>query len=197
VIWPILAIAGCAHHAPAMPPPAPAAFQAEFETTEGTFVVQVHRELAPRGADRFYQLVNDHFYDDVAFFRAIKGFMVQFGISGSPGVSRKWRDANLPDDPPIASNHRGAVTFAMAGPNTRTTQLFINLVDNQRLDTMGFAPFGEVIAGMDVVDRLYTGYGEGAPMGSGPDQGQIEAKGSGYLKNFPELDYTKRVRIIR
>ena len=199
-----LLLAGCAtpayraHRLPAEPPPAPASYQAEFTTTEGTFVVQVQRDLAPRGADRFSQLVNERVYDDVAFFRAISGFIIQFGIPGTPAESRRWKDAVIPDDPVVATNARGAITFATSGPNTRTTQLFINLRDNTQLDGVGFAPFGAVVSGMDTVDRLYMGYGEGSHIGRGPDQGKIQDEGNEYLKKgFPELDYIQKVRILK
>jgi len=179
--------------------PAPAVFKAKFATTKGDFVIEVHRDWAPRGADRFYNLVKLGFFDDAAFFRAINGFMVQFGIHGSPQVSAKWRDANIPDDPAAGqSNKRGAVTFATAGPNTRTTQLFINYGDNANLDGMGFTPFGLVVEGMDVVDNLYKGYGEGAPQGRGPDQGRLQSEGNAYLKqDFPQLDYIKTARLAQ
>jgi peptidyl-prolyl cis-trans isomerase A (cyclophilin A) len=179
---------------------APAVFKAKFATTKGDFVIEVHRDWAPHGADRFYNLVKIGFFDDAAFFRAIDGFMVQFGIHGSPQVSAKWRDANIPDDPAAGqSNKRGAVTFATAGPNTRTTQLFINYGDNgASLDGQGFTPFGQVTDGMSVVDSLYKGYGEGAPQGRGPDQGRVQSEGNAYLKtDFPQLDYIKTARLAQ
>lgn len=178
--------------------PAPDVFKAKFETTKGDFVITAHKDWAPKGAERFYNLVRVGYYDNVAFFRAIDGFMVQFGISGYPQVNDKWREARIPDDPVVKSNTRGFVSFAMAGPNTRTTQVFINYVDrNSKLDGMGFAPFGEVTEGMDVVDALHKGYGEGAPRGRGPDQGRIQKLGNAYLKeSFPELDYVKKASIV-
>ena len=177
--------------------PAPATFSVAFATTKGEFVVEVHREWAPAGADRFYNLVRAGFYDNVRFFRTVKGFMVQFGINGDPAVSRAWKDAEIPDDTVRESNRRGYVTFATAGPNTRTTQLFINLVDNLRLDAMGFSPFGRVTKGMEVVDNLYAGYGEGPPSGQGPNQDRLEAEGNTYLeKEYPLLDSVKSARIV-
>ncbi len=174
---------------------APATFKVRFDTTKGPFVIQVERKWAPIGADRFYNLVKLGYYNDTAFFRAIDGFMVQFGIHGYPRLNEVWRDARLLDDPNVQSNLIGTITFAHAGPNTRTTQLFINTADNTYLDRQ-FAPFGRVISGMDVVKSLYTGYGEGAPRGKGPDQGQAQRKGNAYLKaSFPELDYIKKARI--
>jgi peptidyl-prolyl cis-trans isomerase A (cyclophilin A) len=172
-------------------PPAPATYRVHFETSAGAFVVEVTRAWAPAGADRLYQLVRAGFYDGARFFRVVPGFVVQFGISGDPAVSARWRDATIPDDPVTQSNARGTVTFATAGPNTRTTQLFINYGDNRRLDAMGFAPVGMVVEGMDVVDRIHAGYGEA------PDQGLIEAHGTAYLASqFPQLDSIARATIV-
>ena len=142
----------------------------------GKFTIEVTRSLAPNGADRFYNLVRSGYFTDVAFFRVIPGFMCQFGIHGDPAVSAKWREANIPDDPVKGSNTRGTITFATAGPNTRTTQLFINFGDNVGLDGQGFSPFGKVIEGMDVVDKINSEYGEGAPNGNGPNQGRIQMR---------------------
>jgi len=176
--------------------PAPPTYRAKFDTSKGTFVIEVHRDWAPRGADRFYNLVKNGFYDNARFFRVISGFMVQFGISGDPGISAIWREARIKDDPVRQSNRRGFITFATAGPNTRTTQVFINFADNGGLDSQGFAPFGRVISGMKVVDALYGGYGEGAPAGSGPEQGRIQAEGNAYLvRHFSKLDYIKKATI--
>jgi len=176
--------------------PAPAAYKAKFETSKGVFVIQVTRAWAPQGADRFYNLVKNGFFDNVRFFRVISGFMVQFGINGDPAVSAKWRDANIRDDRVTQSNKRGMITFATAGPNTRTTQVFINFADNTNLDGMGFAPFGKVVSGMNVVDALYAGYGEGAPRGAGPDQGRLQTEGNAYLaKEFPRMDFVKKATI--
>jgi peptidyl-prolyl cis-trans isomerase A (cyclophilin A) len=176
---------------------APATFRAKFLTTKGEFVVEVQREWAPKGADRFYNLVKAGFYDEVKFFRAIKDFMVQFGIHGQPAVARAWANANITDDPVKLSNLRGHVTFATGGPNTRTTQIFINLVNNTRLDASGFSAFGKVVTGMEVVDSLFTGIGEGPPGGRGPDQGRIEAEGNAYLeRDYPQLDAVKTATIV-
>lgn len=175
----------------------PDTFKAEFKTTEGTFIVEVTKSWAPRGAVRFYNLVRYGFYDDVAFFRVIANFMVQFGIHGDPTVHAAWRLAKLQDDPVLESNKRGFVSFAMAGPNSRTTQVFINFRDNTNLDGMGFAPFGRVIDGMAVVDSLHAGYGEGAPRGNGPDQNTMREQGNAYVKaNFPDLDWVLTARIL-
>jgi len=176
---------------------APATFKAKFTTTKGDFVVEVTRAWAPLGADRFYNLVKNHFYDGAAFFRVLPGFVAQFGLSARPEVSRVWASATIKDDPVTQSNLQGSLTFATAGPNTRTTQLFINLADNKALDRMGFAPFGKVIEGMDVVQNFYSGYGEGAPRGNGPDQGRITNAGKAYLdKSFPRLDSIKTAEIV-
>jgi peptidyl-prolyl cis-trans isomerase A (cyclophilin A) len=176
---------------------APATFEARFITTKGDFTIKVTREWSPLGADRFYNLVKHHYYDNTTFFRVLKGFVVQWGISAYPPVTAAWEHAPIKDDPVVQSNLRGYVTYAMGGPNTRTTQVFVNLVDNKRLDGMGFAPFGQVTDGMDVVDSLYADYGEGAPDGHGPAQDQIEKTGKSYLdKNFPNLDSIKTTRLI-
>jgi len=176
---------------------APESFKVKFDTSKGAFTVEVTRSLAPNGADRFYNLVRSGYFSGVEFFRVIPGFMCQFGIHGDPKVAAAWRSANMPDDPVKGSNTRGTITFATAGPNTRTTQLFINFADNTRLDGMGFAPFGKVVEGMDVVDKINGEYGEGAPRGRGPDQGRVQGEGNAYLKkDFPNLDYIKSATIV-
>ena len=175
---------------------APATYKANLDTSKGPVVIEVRREWAPNGADRFYNLVKNGFYDDARFFRVISGFMVQFGINADPKISAQWRVANIPDDPVKQSNKRGYITFATAGPNTRTTQVFINFGDNAALDRQGFAPFGQVTTGMNVVDMLYSGYGEGAPNGRGPNQGRVQNEGNAYLtKDFPSLDFVKKATI--
>jgi peptidyl-prolyl cis-trans isomerase A (cyclophilin A) len=177
--------------------PAPAVYAVKFDTSKGPFVVEVHRDWAPFGADRFYELVKSGFYDDARFFRVLKGFVVQWGINKDPEVSAKWRNLFIVDDPVKQSNARGTITFATGGPNTRTTQVFINLADNSRLDGSGFAPFGRVVDGMDVVDQLYGGYGEGQPQGAGPAQNLIEARGNSYLtEHYPNLDYIKTAKVL-
>ncbi len=177
---------------------APEQYKVRFLTTKGDIVVQVHRAWAPLGADRFYNLVDIGFFDKASFFRAVKGFMVQFGVSGYPQATRAWSDATIDDDPVLQSNKRGTLTFAKPrAPNSRSTQLFINLKDNPKLDQQGFAPFAEVIEGMDVVDSLYTGYGDAAPRGRGPDQGRLKREGGTYLaKFFPELDGISQATIV-
>ena len=176
---------------------APTTYKVKFSTTKGDFVVEVTRAWSPHGADRFYNLVKNHFYDGASFFRVLPGFVVQFGISSQPAVAGTWARATIPDDPVTQSNLRGYLTFATAGPNTRTTQVFINLGDNVGLDRMGFSPFGKVAEGMEVVGKLYSGYGEGAPQGRGPDQGRLTNEGKTYLdKNFPQLDSIKTAVVV-
>jgi peptidyl-prolyl cis-trans isomerase A (cyclophilin A) len=176
---------------------APPVYKVEFDTSKGPFVIEVHRDWAPNGADRFYNLVKNGFYDDVRFFRVIEGFMAQFGVNGDPKVSAAWREARIKDDPVKVSNKRTFVTFATAGPNTRTTQVFVNYGDNSNLDSQGFSPFGQVVSGMKVVDSLYGGYGEGAPGGRGPNQARVQSDGNAYLASaFPNLDYVKKATIV-
>jgi peptidyl-prolyl cis-trans isomerase A (cyclophilin A) len=175
---------------------APPVYRVDFDTSKGPFVIEVHRDWAPNGADRFYNLVKNGFYDNARFFRVIEGFMVQFGVNGDPKISAVWRDARIKDDPARISNKRSFVTFATAGPNTRTTQVFISYGDNSNLDSQGFTPFGQVISGMKVLDSMYSGYGEGAPRGLGPDQSKLQAEGNAYLASkFGNLDYIKKATI--
>ena len=176
---------------------APDTYKARFDTSKGDVIVAVTRSWAPLGADRFYTLVKSGFYDGAHFFRVIPGFVVQFGIAADPAVNAKWRSANLPDDPVIQSNRAGTITYAAENsPNTRSTQVFINLADNARLDATRFAPFGVVTQGMDVVEQFYSGYGEGRPMGNGPDQARAAAEGKAYFgREFPKLDYIRKATI--
>ncbi len=169
-----------------------------METSLGTFVIEAHRDLAPVGCDRFYGLVRAGFFGDSRFFRVRRGAFAQFGIPGDPLVATLWRNEAIPDDPVRASNIRGSVAYAMTGPNTRTTQLFVDLSDNSRLDEEGFAPIGRVVEGMEVVDRLYAGYGEDAGGGMrGGRQGKIFAGGNAYLDAaFPRLDRLVRARVV-
>ena len=178
----------------------PAQFKVVLQTTKGDVTIDVTRDWSPRGADRFYSLVKDGFYDGARFFRVIRSprpFMAQFGINGDPKVTAKWADANIQDDPVTQHNTRGMISFATSGSNTRSTQIFINYSDNSKLDTAGFSPFAVVSSGMEVVDQLYADYGEGPPDGPGPDQERIEKEGNSYLDNaFPKLDYIKIARIV-
>ncbi len=177
---------------------APDVFKTRFDTSRGVFVIEVHREWAPNGADRFYNLVKNGYYDQVRFFRVVSGFMAQFGINGDPKVNAAWQPAQISDDPVRQSNTRGMVSFAMRGPNSRTTQLFISYGDgNARLDSMGFSPIGKVVEGMEVVDALHAGYGEGAPRGAGPAQDRLQSEGNAYLaKEFPLLDHIRTARVL-
>ncbi len=189
----LLFAAGCKKEAAKKEYPnetAPANFRVKFDTTKGPFEVEVHRDWAPIGADRFYTLVKRKYFDGAAFFRVVPGFIVQFGIAADPKVTSFWKDSNLADDPVKHTNELGTITFATAGPGTRTTQLFINVNDNARLDATGFAPFGGVISGLNNVEDVYAGYGE-APM-----QPRIEGEGKAYLdKEFPKLDTIKTATV--
>jgi peptidyl-prolyl cis-trans isomerase A (cyclophilin A) len=176
----------------------PDSFDVAFHTTRGRFTARIRRALAPRGADRLWHAAQAHYYDGVRFYRVIPGFMAQFGFHGDPAVSRAWEAFPMPDDPVRASNTRGMLTFANRGPNSRTVQLFVNTGNNVNLDALGFAPVGQVLEGMAVVDSLYSGYGEGAPRGRGPDQARIAAEGNAYLaRAFPRLDAIDSARIVR
>jgi peptidyl-prolyl cis-trans isomerase A (cyclophilin A) len=171
--------------------PAPDSFRVAFETTRGSFVVDVIRAWSPRGVDRFHELVNAGYFTDIAFIRVLPGFVAQFGMHGDPAVNRRWDDRPILDDPVVQSNKRGTIVFATSGPNTRGNQFFINYSDNMRLDGLGFSPFGRVVDGMSVVDSIYAGYRET------PDQSRVAAEGNAYLKRaFPRLDYIKSARIV-
>ncbi len=175
---------------------APDTFRVKLETTKGTVHMRLNRAWAPKGVDRFYTLVNAGFFESVALFRVIPGFVAQFGIHGNPETASLWRNHTISDDPVKHENRRGTVVFATAGPNTRTTQLFINFADNTNLDAMGFAPIGE-IEDMQVIDSIYSGYGEGAPTGNGPDQRAMQERGNVYLQSdFPKLDYIVRATVL-
>ncbi len=177
---------------------APDLYVVRFETTKGNIDMMVHRDWAPLGADRLYGLVRHKYYDGARFFRAVPGFVVQFGLAADPAVTSTMNERRIPDDSVRMENVRGTVSFATAGPNTRTTQLFINLGDNRRLDASGFSVVGRIIDGMRVVDSLHFGYGEGAPRGQGPEQGRIQREGEAYLAaDFPALDKILRATILR
>ena len=198
------AIGACAKPLPLRTPdpkrldaPGPDSFTVHFVTSRGPFDVRVHRDWAPRGADRVYYLARAHFFDGVRFFRAVDKFVAQFGLHGDTAVSRAWRGTRIQDDTARKSNVRGTLSFAAGGANTRTTQMYVNFGDNSRLDRTGFAVFGQVIRGMDaVVDSIYKGYGEGAPRGQGPSQDSISRQGNAYLiRGFPKLDYVITARV--
>ena len=179
------------------PDHAPDSYKVKLTTTKGDVVIEVTRAWAPRAADRFHELVNERYYDGARFFRVVKGFVVQWGLNGDPKVSQLWSQMKMPDDPVAESNKKGTVSFAMAGPASRTTQVFINLADNTRLDKSGFAPFGKVISGMEAVEEFYKGYGDFPPRGVGPDQNRILREGNAYLdRDFPRLDSIKTATVI-
>jgi cyclophilin family peptidyl-prolyl cis-trans isomerase len=199
-IYAVVAVVGCvaglAAQADKLKSPAalkeqaPATYKASFDTSAGRFVITVHRSWAPKGADRFFNLVKNGFYDDCRFFRVVPNFMVQFGLNGDPSVQSNWANANITDDPVTQSNKKGYVTFATRGKDTRTTQVFVNFKDNGFLDAQGFAPFGEVTSGMDVVEKITDQYGEK------PNQGSIQQQGNTYLQaQFPKLDYVKKATV--
>jgi peptidyl-prolyl cis-trans isomerase A (cyclophilin A) len=193
VILAFAVAAFCYGAQPAAQAPAavPDVYRVSFETSKGNFVIEVTKAWAPLGAERFYRLVEQQFYDNQRFFRVIDGFMVQFGLPASPAVAARWRARPIKDDKVTKSNTRGMVTYAMAGPNTRTTQIFINYANNSRLDRDGFAPFGKVVAGMEVLDSVFSGYGDN------PDQSMVQTQGNTYLgSKFPKLDYIKTARIV-
>ncbi|MEX2531907.1 MAG: peptidylprolyl isomerase [Gemmatimonadota bacterium] len=209
----LLAVAGCAS-GPSFPQPierelllqpdhpefttpAPDTFRVLFETTAGDFVVESVREWAPHGNDRFFNLVRAGFYDGVRFFRVVDGFVAQFGLNPDTDVIAAWRTATIPDDEVLESNVRGMISFAAGDPDTRTTQLFINLDDNSRLDDLGFAPIARIVEGEEMLDEIYREYGEGAPRGPGPSQAQINEEGEAYLeREFPLLDRILTARIV-
>lgn len=184
----------------ALAAPAPDSFRVAFQTTHGRFEVVAHRAWAPNGVDRFYFLAKHRYYDGNPIFRVVRGYVAQFGLSGDPRVNAAWKPRTIRDDIVRQSNRRGRVSFASAGPNSRTTQLFVNLANNARLDTLGrvgFAPIAEVTAGLDVVESLYSGYGDWSPRGGGgPSQTRIAAEGATYVRNaFPKLDWIERVTV--
>lgn len=184
---------------PAVPPFTPGvipdSFVVRLATSKGAVDAMIRRDWAPQGAARFYELAATGYFDGARFFRSIRGFVTQFGIAADTALTARWAGAPIPDDFVTQSNRRGTLVFASGGPNTRTTQMFINLRDNARLDGLGFPPIGEVIAGLDAVDAFYTGYGDGA---NAPNQGRITREGEAYLAaNFPLLDRIERATIIR
>ena len=209
LVLPLAGVGGCSRKAPPPPgkaaavpaapekpadPKAPDSFRVRFETSKGAFVVAVTRALSPRGADRFHNLVQQGYFNDVRFFRVIPGFMAQFGMNGDTAVNKKWAENTIPDEPVAASNKRGMITYAKGGPNSRSNQFFINFADNSMLDPQGFSPFGQVVEGMKVVDAIYGGYGD-PPQDS---QERIASEGNAYLaKNFPKLDYIKSATIVK
>src|SRR5215471_3916378 len=191
-----LMLAACSKPAP-QPVIVPDVYHVKFETSKGDFTVEITKTWAPRGADRFHELLRMHYYDEARFFRVLPGFIAQFGIHKDFDVHAKWRELVIADDPPKEKNLRGTLSFAQSGPNTRATEVFINLKDNPELDEDRFVPFGKVVEGMEVVDALYSGYGELGPKGKGPDTGRAENEANEYIvPRFPNLDYIKRARIV-
>ena len=198
---------GCRQEAPDPKKPAPDSFRVAFQTSRGQFDVMARKAWAPIGVDRFYTLVQNKYFDDIRFFRVVKGFVAQFGMSGDPKVFDEWKRRCMADEQVQRSNARGTVSFARGGPATRSVQLFVNLADNPVLDSLsgfGFPPIGEVVSGMDVVDSLYSGYGDAAPRSGpqygreGPDQDSIAARGNAYLNaGWPKLDYIKTARVVQ
>lgn len=201
--WPF----GCKQEGPNPNVAVPDSFVVAFETSKGRFDMMARKHWSPAGVDRFYTLVRSRYYDDVRFFRVVKNFVAQFGISGDPKVNDAWESRCIADEPVKHTNSRGTVAYARGGPGTRSVQLFINLKDNSRLDSLsgfGFPPIGEIVSGMSVVDSLYSGYGEAAPKSGsqfgreGPNQDSIMAKGNAYLaRGWPKLDYIKTARVVR
>lgn len=198
----VAAVAAQSGDAPSLKDPstltadAPARYRVLLDTSRGEVVLEVTRDWAPRGAIRFYNLVKNGYYDDARFFRVLSG-VAQFGVNGDPEINRVWRGARIIDDLPTQTNERGYLSYAAGGPNTRTTQVFINLQDNRTLDQAGFAPFGRVVSGMNVLGQLYSSYGDSPPRGKGPDQAKIQTEGNAYLlAEFPRLDYIKTARIV-
>jgi peptidyl-prolyl cis-trans isomerase A (cyclophilin A) len=176
---------------------APAEFKVRLDTSKGDIVLKITRDWAPKGADRFHALVKAGYYDDCRFYRVLPKYIAQFGISGTPATAAKWKELPIDDDPVKQKNTRGRVTFARGGPNTRTTNLFINLKDSTSLDGDGFAPIGEVVEGMDIADQLFSGYGDGAPKGKGPSQKKIYEQGNAWLqKDYKDLDYIKTAKVL-
>lgn len=195
----LLLLASCGNkEAKKVEEPAPAQYKVKLQTTKGDAILLIHRDWSPNGADRFYELVKRGYYNENYVFRALKGFVVQWGMNGDPAVNKRWRDITMKDDPAKVSNKVGTITFASAGPNSRTTQVFINLADNSgSLDSQGFTPFGEVVQGLENVMNFHTGYGDGPPGGAGPDQAAIADIGNPYLEeHFPKLDIIKKAQII-
>jgi peptidyl-prolyl cis-trans isomerase A (cyclophilin A) len=190
----LLALAGCSKPQPK--PVVPEVFRVKFETSRGDFIVEARRDWAPRGVDRFHELLRMHYFDQGRFFRVIPGFIAQFGVHRDFRVHDVWRELFIVDDPPKEKNLRGTLSFAQSGPNTRATEIFINLADNTSLDQEGFVPFAKVIEGMEVADQLYSGYGEMRPQGKDIDPGRVEGEANEYLVRFPKLDYIKKTEFL-
>jgi len=199
-----MSVVGCGQQEPepaqtvTEPQPPPEQYRVRLETSKGDVIIEVYREWAPRGADQFHYLVQNRFYDGASFYRVVRNFVAQFGINPDPKIQNLYGQMTIRDDEVHQSNKKGFVSFAQAGPDSRTTQVFINLDDNESLDEQGFAPFGQVVEGMENVERLWNSYGEMAPRGSGPDPTAIEREGGAYLsREFPRLDTIIQAAILR
>jgi peptidyl-prolyl cis-trans isomerase A (cyclophilin A) len=197
----LVALVGCGSspqtEAP-KPPAVPETFKVKFTTSQGEFTVEANRAWAPIGVDRFHELLGLKYFDDNRFFRVVKGYIAQFGVNGDPKFHGKWRKRSIVDDKLVQSNERGTLTYAQAGPNSRATEIFINLKNNKSFDQQGFVPFAKVVEGMDVVDKLYSGYGELLPTGREIDPGKVEERGNEYLNSrFPKLDYILKAEILK
>ena len=191
----ILSLTACKKPAPKIV--VPEVFRVKFETSQGDFIVEAHKAWAPRGVDRFHELVRMRYFDEGRFFRVLKGFIAQFGVHRDFNVHEKWREFFIPDDPPKEKNLRGTLAFAKSGPGTRSTEIFINLADNAVLDDQGFVPFAKIVDGVDVIDKIYSGYGEFRPEGKELDPGRVEGETNEYLiPRFPKMDYIQRARFV-
>ncbi len=176
----------------------PEVFRVKFETSQGDFIVEATRAWAPHGVDRFHELVRIKYFDEARFFRVLKGFIAQFGVHRDFNVHEKWREFFIVDDPPNQKNLRGTLAFAKSGPNTRSTEIFINLADNAALDAEYFVPFAKIVEGVEVIDKIYSGYGEMRPEGKDIDPGRVEGETNEYLvQRFPKMDYIKRARFVQ
>lgn len=197
VVLSALLLTACQQKQPPKPVVVPQVFRVKFQTSQGDFVVEANRSWAPHGVDRFFELLRMKYFDQGRFFRVVPGFIVQFGVHRSFNVHAKWRTMFIADDPPQQKNLRGTLTYAMSGPGTRATEMFINLADNKALDDQGFVPFAKVVQGMDVVDKFYSGYGEMRPEGKYIDPGRVEGEANEYLtQDFPKLDYILHTQIL-
>lgn len=196
-LLPLIALCLTACRKPAPKVVVPEVFQVKFETSQGDFVVEVTRAWAPHGVDRFHELVRMRYFDEGRFFRVLKGFIAQFGVHRDFSIHEKWRQFFIVDDPPKEKNLRGTLAFAQSGPATRATEIFVNLADNAVLDTQGFVPFGKIVEGVEVIDKIYSGYGEMRPEGKDLDPGRVEGETNEYLvQRFPKMDYIKRARFL-
>lgn len=196
-LLPLFALCLTACRKPAPKVVVPEVFQVKFETSQGDFVVEVTRAWAPHGVDRFHELVRMRYFDEGRFFRVLKGFIAQFGVHRDFSIHEKWRQFFIVDDPPKEKNLRGTLAFAQSGPATRATEIFVNLADNAVLDTQGFVPFGKIVEGVEVIDKIYSGYGEMRPEGKDLDPGRVEGETNEYLvQRFPKMDYIKRARFL-